>query len=260
MSSLESPNSKSDEEDEQKDSQQQQGMSIMQLKRTIVDISSRIFRVLGPGFREMAYEKALEVELNIHRIPYLCQAPVPIYYMNQVIAMGYSDIIVDQRLVLELKAAKTAISPGHLNQCRGYMRSLHIEHGLVINFPQYKPRTSEIDVFDCYLGSNYPLIPISSDVQVGADAGKLGPGINAEIITANNIPLDTEITHYEKAQMPFEDAEEEIHVAPFSIPTDRPLKKTRVQPTNEVESWFEFSTPDGTNGRFSSKPPSKRKD
>lgn len=127
-------------------------MSVIQLKRCIVDMCSRIFRVLGPGFRENAYEKALEAELNQARFPYLCQAPVPIHYLGQPVAMGYADIIVNRQVVLELKAAKTSISPGHLNQCRGYMRALHIDHGLLINFPQYKARTGDIDVFDLFLG------------------------------------------------------------------------------------------------------------
>lgn len=152
---------------------------ISQLQRKIVTICSQIFRTLGPGFRELAYQKALEYELAQEGLAYMDQQPILIYYKGRGVGMGYSDIIVENRLVIELKASKSAITPGNLNQCRGYMRALHIAHGLVINFPQYKARTAEIDVYDCFLGTTYPTIPLDPTVRDHADNGLYGPGPRA---------------------------------------------------------------------------------
>jgi GxxExxY protein len=193
---------------------------LLELKRSVVNMCSRIFRSLGPGFRELCYQKALEVELNRAHIRYLCQAPVPIYYMQEVIAIGYADIIVDGRLILELKAAKTPVAPGHLNQCRGYMRASGIQHGFVINFPQYKPRNTTIDVYDCYLGNNYPVDPtrdLSEQEIQQADDNQFGPSSGRS--AAQTEPIES----YEAQQM---ETEAEDGVEGFPSTNREPIHMT----------------------------------
>lgn len=147
--------------------------TIAQLQKRVVEMCGRVFRVLGPGFREAAYQKAVAVELNEAGLPYMLEAPVVFHYKGYGVGVGYADIVVQNRLVLELKSTLTPIQPAHVNQCRGYMRGMHIQHGLVINFPQYRTRDQAIDVFDCHLGINYPTAELDSDFVERADL--LGP-------------------------------------------------------------------------------------
>ena len=223
--------------------EKEEKMSVIQLKRVVVDMCSRIYRTLGPGFRELCYEKALEVELNRAQIQYLCQAPVPFYYLGEVVGMGYADIIVDKQLVLELKASKTPIAPGHLNQCRGYMRAMKIEHGLVINFPQYKARTGDLDVYDCYLGTNYPINSMSEIEK--SKANENGPFLQGQAM---------DIEAYEKTQM-VQEEEDAMGTPLLANPTlvsntdSVPVKKRRLSTTRslteqkvkDLDSWFEYS-------------------
>ena len=206
------------------------GMSVIVLKRTVADMCSRIFRVLGPGFREAVYEKALEVELNLANITYVCQAPVPTYYLNVPIGIGYADIIVDNQLVLELKAAKTAILPGHLNQCRGYMRSMHLEHGLVINFSQCRSREQDIEVFDCFLGGNYPVKGPPHDKEAEK---AVGPGPNRQVV---------DVEAYEAKQMRAEELDGGVTPLGRHRVIAPPAKRLRPLDDNDsgTESWFDL--------------------
>ncbi len=213
-------------------------VSIVDIKRIVVNMCSRIFRALGPGFREQCYQKALEVELNRAHIRYLAQAPVPLYYLEEVVAVGYADIIVEGRLVLELKAAKAPVAPGHLNQCRGYMRAGNIQHGLVVNFPQYKARNASIDVYDCYLGNNYPVDPIRDLTEQEirqADANEMGP---ASLFASD--PIES----YDTRQMNME-SEDGIEGFSTSPPHILPANHTPIYMSlppikrRAIDSWLE---------------------
>lgn len=215
----------------------QSKMSVFHLKRTVVDMCSRIFRVLGPGFRETVYEKALVVELNEAGLAFVSQAPVPIYYKQSSVGVGYADIVVDNQLVLELKAAKTPISPGNKSQCRGYMRSLHLDHGLVINFCQFRAREEDIEVFDCYLSASFPA---RGPPQDKASEIAAGPGLCVA-------PRD--VVPYEASQMVNEELDGGVTpvnraVAQATVvPASRPPSPKRVKaaPADDADAWFAFS-------------------
>lgn len=220
------------------DDDEESKMSIFQLKRNVIEMCSRIFRVIGPGFREAVYEKALVVELNLASVAFVSQAPVPIYYKGTSVGVGYADIIVDNQLVLELKAAKTPISPGNMSQCRGYMRSLHLDHGLVINFCQYRSREQDIEVYDCFLAANYPVKGPPQDKEAElAD----GPGVKVA-------PAD--VTPYSALQMECEELDGGVtpinRRAPvsFLLPSEAKPKKRKT--TSDVDGWFDFTYADGS--------------
>ena len=92
-----------------------------------------VYNELGYGFLEKVYQNALYAEL-VHR-GFRCQKeqPITVYYKGTCVGDYYADIIIDKRIILELKAVKT-ILPEHLAQLTNYLRATRAEVGLLLNF------------------------------------------------------------------------------------------------------------------------------
>lgn len=148
---------------------------IFALKRKIENMASLIFQALGPGSKEKVYQKALEQLLHDEGFVCMSEKAVPIYFRDEPVAVGYADIIVQGRLVLELKATSGSIQVAHINQCRQYMRALRIEQGMVINFPQHQALGSNVEIYDCQLAGNFATTKISTEDRARVDSGEYGP-------------------------------------------------------------------------------------
>jgi GxxExxY protein len=92
-----------------------------------------VHRTLGPGLPELAYRNALSHELTLCGIPHVVEAPVSIIYKGILVGEGSIDILVAQRLVLELKVAE-ALHPVHKAQVIAYLQALKLQLGLLLNF------------------------------------------------------------------------------------------------------------------------------
>jgi len=97
-------------------------------------IASRVWRHLGPGFSERVYHTAMEVGLRAAGIPYQTERIVPIMFDNHAIGNIRADLIVDTRLLVELKSVR-GLKDEHGVQTRMYMRLLELHEGLLVNFP-----------------------------------------------------------------------------------------------------------------------------
>ena len=97
-------------------------------------IASRVWRHLGPGFSERVYHTAMEVVLRAAGIPYQTERIVPIMFENHAIGNIRADLIVDTRLLVELKSVR-GLKDEHRVQARMYMRLLELREGLLVNFP-----------------------------------------------------------------------------------------------------------------------------
>lgn len=92
----------------------------------------------GNGHLEKVYENALAHRLRKVGFDVRQQHPVPVYDEDGTIIGDYfADLVVDNQLILELKAAK-AIADEHVSQTLGYLKASRIEHGLLINFGSYR--------------------------------------------------------------------------------------------------------------------------
>jgi len=113
------------------------------------DLTSDILRVyydvynnLGYGFLEKVYENAMMIELKKQGIPCQRQVPIEVYYDDQSIGHYFADILVDDKIIIELKAAE-GLLPEHECQLVNYLKATDIEVGLLLNFgkkPQHKRR------------------------------------------------------------------------------------------------------------------------
>ena len=93
---------------------------------------------LGNGHLEKVYENALAHRLRKIGFDVKQQHPLKVYDEDGTeIGDYFADLFLDNRLIVELKAAK-AIADEHIAQILGYLKASRIEHGLLINFGSYR--------------------------------------------------------------------------------------------------------------------------
>ena len=108
-----------------------------ELTSKIIEAAIEVHRILGPGFLESVYETALAHEFNLRGIPYERQKRIPIIYKDIVAGEHRLDLLVDGKVVVELKAIKD-FEDIHYATILSYLRATDIHVGLLINFN--KPR------------------------------------------------------------------------------------------------------------------------
>jgi GxxExxY protein len=106
----------------------------------IVGVFYAVYNELGYGFLEAVYEKAFAIGLAEVGLSVAQQVATPIRFRNRIIGDYKADIIVNNLVLLELKAART-FDPSHEAQILNYLRATDIEVGLLLNFgpkPHFK--------------------------------------------------------------------------------------------------------------------------
>ena len=103
------------------------------LTYTIIGAAMDVHRVLGCGFLEAVYEAALAIELHARGVPFRRQAPLAVAYKGQVVGEYVADLVVDDKVIVELKAVK-ALIPIHDAQLINYLNATPLRVGLLINF------------------------------------------------------------------------------------------------------------------------------
>ena len=103
------------------------------ISRSVIGAAIRVANALGVGFLEKVYENALALELRLtgHRVEQ--QRSVDVRYRGEIVGIYQTDLLVDGRLVVELKVADS-LSPPHRAQCLNYLRATGLHTGLLINF------------------------------------------------------------------------------------------------------------------------------
>jgi GxxExxY protein len=92
-----------------------------------------VHRLLGPGFLETVYEEALCVELALRGVPRARQVPIGLKYKGRTVGEGRLDLLLDDRLVIELKTVER-IAAIHIAQTLSYLKLTRLRLGLLINF------------------------------------------------------------------------------------------------------------------------------
>jgi GxxExxY protein len=109
-------------------------MEESELTGAVIGCSIEVHRELGPGLLESTYERCLAHEMEQRDIAFRVQAPIAVRYKEAVIDCGFrADLIVDDRLIVELKAVED-VRPIHEAQRLTYMKLAGIRTGLLINF------------------------------------------------------------------------------------------------------------------------------
>ena len=98
------------------------------------------YNELGHGFLESVYERSLEIALNSSGLKVCRQIQIPVWFRGKPVGDFTADMLVEDCLLLELKAAR-ALDSSHQAQLLNYLRATEIEVGLLLNFglkPEFK--------------------------------------------------------------------------------------------------------------------------
>ncbi len=110
------------------------------------EIMKFIFEVhnqLGSGYTEEIYERALIIELEQNGIPFESQKCIEVMYKGQKIGVYRLDIVVDGKIVLELKAVKE-LTDVFRQQLLSYLKASGLRLGILVNFGA--PRVQSIRI------------------------------------------------------------------------------------------------------------------
>ena len=111
-----------------------------ELSNKIIKAFYNVYNTLGYGFLEKVYEKALFIELTEMEFSCERQKAIKVYYKGKSVGDYYADIVVENKIILELKAAEN-LCEEHEFQLINYLKATDIEIGLLLNFgkePQFK--------------------------------------------------------------------------------------------------------------------------
>ena len=101
-----------------------------------------VYNTLGYGFLEKVYENAMLIELRGMGLSVEKQKPISVSYHGNEVGEYYADIVVNECVIIELKAAE-ALCEEHEYQLINYLKATDIEVGLLLNFgkePEIKRR------------------------------------------------------------------------------------------------------------------------
>jgi len=110
-------------------------MSEIVLEELSFQVMSAVFEVhnvLGPGFLEKVYERALVKEFGLRNIAVETQKEINVSYKNEIIGSYFADILVDGQIIIELKAIPHVL-PLHEAQLLNYLKATGIKLGLLVN-------------------------------------------------------------------------------------------------------------------------------
>jgi GxxExxY protein len=104
-----------------------------ELTERIISCFYRVYNTLGYGFLEKVYENALRIELEKKGLAVDQQHPIAVEYSDQIVGEYFADLIVEDRVIVEIKAVSVLIGQ-HEAQLLNYLKATKYEIGLVLNF------------------------------------------------------------------------------------------------------------------------------
>ncbi len=115
-------------------------MEFEEISHRVIGCGIEVHKELGPGLLESTYKHCFSHELNLQGIPHRIEEPVTVLYKGIEVECGYRiDILVDERLVVELKSVSELL-PIHEAQLLTYMRLAKKPVGLLMNFNEIRLR------------------------------------------------------------------------------------------------------------------------
>ena len=103
------------------------------LSYKIIGLAMQVHRELGYGFLEKVYENALMVLLHRERIRAKQQAPISVRFESEIVGEYYTDILVENKIILELKAMGKILD-AHRAQALHYLKATDLRLAMILNF------------------------------------------------------------------------------------------------------------------------------
>jgi GxxExxY protein len=116
-----------------------------ELTDVIIKTFYEVYNELGYGFLERVYQNSLYLELKSKGLKVEAQKKIEVYYKGIEVGQYYADLIVEDLIILELKAADCIVKEFE-NQILNYLKGTNCEVGLLLNFgtkPEFKRKIFE---------------------------------------------------------------------------------------------------------------------
>jgi GxxExxY protein len=104
-----------------------------EITKTIIGAAMKVHAVLGNGFQEIIYQRALEIEFKRSGLQFVREFSMPIFYNDEQVGERRVDFFVEGLISVEIKAL-LGLEPVHFEQARNYLEAYNLEIGLLINF------------------------------------------------------------------------------------------------------------------------------
>ena len=104
-----------------------------ELSYAIVGAAMEVHRILGPGFLEAVYQKALAHELALRGIRFEQFKRLPVYYKGVLIGEYEADFVIEDKIILEIKAV-SKLHPRHEAQAHHYLAATGLRLAILLNF------------------------------------------------------------------------------------------------------------------------------
>ena len=101
--------------------------------RQIIGSAYKVYNVLGYGFLESVYQKAMALEMSNDGLSTEQEKPLKVFYENEVVGDFFADIVVEDKVIVELKSLEK-LAKAHEVQLVNYLTATGIDVGLLINF------------------------------------------------------------------------------------------------------------------------------
>lgn len=106
-----------------------------ELTGKIIGCGMEVHKILGNGFQEVIYQRALALEFELHELRFSREFEMPIYYKENHIGTRRADFLVEDKISVELKAL-IKLEDVHLAQAINYLEAYNLEIGLLLNLAQ----------------------------------------------------------------------------------------------------------------------------
>ena len=127
-----------------------------ELTEQIIGAFYTVYSALGYGFLEKVYAKSLMIELRQRGMKVDSEFPINVYYLGQQVGEYYADLIVNDLVILEIKAVKNLVDE-HEAQLLNYLKATPYEVGLLLNFgpkPETKRRSFDNSSKEWWVAQN----------------------------------------------------------------------------------------------------------
>lgn len=108
-------------------------MKYEDITKRIIGCAMKVHSILGNGFQEVIYQRALEIEMTLEGLKFEREKEMPVMYKGYNIGTRRVDFFVEEKIMVELKAL-ILLEDVHLAQGKNYLEAYNMEVGLLINF------------------------------------------------------------------------------------------------------------------------------
>jgi len=125
-----------------------------EITEKIIGSAMKVHAVLGNGFQEVIYQRAMEIELEETGLRFVRELNMPVYYKGRQIGERRVDFFVEEKIMVELKAI-ILLENVHLAQAKNYLEAYNMQVGLLINFGSISLQFKRIEN-PKFIGHSFP--------------------------------------------------------------------------------------------------------